>query len=247
MFLTTQQAILLPQIVKVLAEPQPESTLRLRVGELLMRLLQADQFVSYVWDPGQQSFGERVAIDMSDANLRQYESYYQFHDPITHKLRARGKATLVTEIMAQVDLVKTEFFNDFLARDALYWGVNVHVRVDPETTGDIRLWRSQRRGNFDQADLALLAIVTPAFSAALSRCRDCASPSIAVSSEADNTVALGLTPKESEIARLVVLGLSDKQIASRLNISFSTVRTHLKHVFHKLNVNNRTQLIRAIR
>ncbi|WP_322009374.1 helix-turn-helix transcriptional regulator [Paraburkholderia sp. J12] len=246
MFLTTQQAVVLPQVIRVLAEPQPEATLRLRLGELLMRLLQADQFVSYVWDPGQQCFGERVAIDMSDDNLRQYESYYQFHDPITHPLRARGRATLVTEIMAQAALVKTEFFNDFLARDALYWGVNVHVHVGGETTGDIRLWRTRRRGNFDQTDLALLSIVAPAFSAALSRCRDCASPSMPVIADANNALRLGLTPKEGEIAHMVTLGLSDKQIATRLGISFSTVRTHIKHVFHKLGVNNRTQLIRVI-
>lgn len=43
------------------------------------------------------------------------------------------------------------------------------------------------------------------------------------------------------------MGLTDKQIASRLDISFSTVRTHLKHVFYKLSVNNRAQLIRQLR
>jgi len=65
--------------------------------------------------------------------------------------------------------------------------------------------------------------------------------------DADRAVALGLTRKEHEISRMVAMGLTDKQIASRLDISFSTVRTHLKHVFHKLSVNNRAQLIRQLR
>ncbi|WP_213761621.1 helix-turn-helix transcriptional regulator [Caballeronia sp. dw_19] len=247
MFLTTQQTILLPQIIKVLAEPQPDCALRLRLGNLLTRLLHADQFVSYVWNPAGKRFVDRVAIDMSDANLRNYEAYFQYNDPITHRLRARSKPTLVTEIVPQAELVRTEFFNDFLARDFLYWGMNVHVPIDGESTGDIRIWRSQQKGNFDATDLALLAIIAPAFGAALRRCKDTPTGAPGDAQGADEALALGLTRKEHEISRMVAMGLTDKQIASRLDISFSTVRTHLKHVFYKLSVNNRAQLIRRLR
>lgn len=247
MFLTTQQTILLPQIIKVLAEPQPDSALRLRLGDLLTRLLHADQFVSYLWNPAGKCFDDRVAIDMSDANLRNYEAYFQYHDPITHRLRARSRPTLVTEIMPQSELVRTEFFNDFLARDLLFWGMNVHVPIDGESTGDIRIWRSRQKGNFDATDLALLAIIAPAFGAALRRCKDTAMAEPGDADGSNEAVAPGLTRKEHQISRMVAMGLTDKQIASRLDISFSTVRTHLKHAFHKLGVNNRTQLIRALR
>ncbi|MFD5243925.1 ATP-binding protein [Amycolatopsis sp. NPDC058340] len=51
-----------------------------------------------------------------------------------------------------------------------------------------------------------------------------------------------LTPRESEIARLVAAGLSNREIAARLVIARRTVETHLQHISHKLDFANRTQL-----
>ena len=52
-----------------------------------------------------------------------------------------------------------------------------------------------------------------------------------------------LSPREIEICLLVCKGLIDQEIASALGIAFSTVRTHLKHIFEKLDVTTRSELI----
>jgi non-specific serine/threonine protein kinase len=51
-----------------------------------------------------------------------------------------------------------------------------------------------------------------------------------------------LTPRELEVAGLVVQGLTNKQIAQHLFISVRTVEVHVDHVLTKLGFNNRTQL-----
>jgi DNA-binding CsgD family transcriptional regulator len=51
-----------------------------------------------------------------------------------------------------------------------------------------------------------------------------------------------LTPTEREVTQLVAEGLSNPGIASRLFISRATVKTHLTHVFTKLDIANRAQL-----
>lgn len=53
----------------------------------------------------------------------------------------------------------------------------------------------------------------------------------------------GLSLRESEICDELIRGVSDKQIAIDLNISFWTVRTHIGKVFNKLGVINRRELM----
>jgi DNA-binding CsgD family transcriptional regulator len=51
-----------------------------------------------------------------------------------------------------------------------------------------------------------------------------------------------LTPTELDVVRLVVDGLSNPEIGSRLFISRGTVKAHLSHIYAKLGVANRTEL-----
>ncbi|MEM7349263.1 MAG: response regulator transcription factor [Acidobacteriota bacterium] len=52
--------------------------------------------------------------------------------------------------------------------------------------------------------------------------------------------AYGLTPREREILQLLVDGLTMRQIAERLHVSYHTVDTHVRHVYDKLHVRSRT-------
>ncbi len=50
-----------------------------------------------------------------------------------------------------------------------------------------------------------------------------------------------LSNREKEILRLLVLGLSNKEISKYLKISVSTVKNHLNSIFKKIGVAGRTQ------
>jgi DNA-binding CsgD family transcriptional regulator len=55
-----------------------------------------------------------------------------------------------------------------------------------------------------------------------------------------------LTAQEQRVANLVVDGLSNNEIASRLVISTKTVEGHLRNIFEKLGVTSRTQVARGL-
>ena len=54
---------------------------------------------------------------------------------------------------------------------------------------------------------------------------------------------LGITPREMEILELVAAGLSNREIAERLFVSETTVKTHCSRVFGKLGAERRTQAV----
>ena len=57
-----------------------------------------------------------------------------------------------------------------------------------------------------------------------------------------------LSLREIEVLRLVAEGLNNKQIAERLIIGVSTVRTHVEHILEKLAVTGRTEAaVKALR
>lgn len=51
-----------------------------------------------------------------------------------------------------------------------------------------------------------------------------------------------ITARELEVLKLAALGVSNPQISARLQISVNTVKAHIKSIFEKLNLENRTQL-----
>jgi ATP/maltotriose-dependent transcriptional regulator MalT len=53
-----------------------------------------------------------------------------------------------------------------------------------------------------------------------------------------------LSHREREVLRLLVEGLSNKQIGQGLEIEVVTVAVHLRSIYRKLNVKSRTQAVR---
>jgi DNA-binding NarL/FixJ family response regulator len=50
-----------------------------------------------------------------------------------------------------------------------------------------------------------------------------------------------LTKRESEVLKQLALGLSNKEIALALSISYETVKEHVQHILRKVGVSDRTQ------
>jgi len=55
-----------------------------------------------------------------------------------------------------------------------------------------------------------------------------------------------LTPRELQIVQAVELGLTNKEVAVRLDISLETVKSHVKNIYQKLEVNSRHSIIKGL-
>jgi DNA-binding NarL/FixJ family response regulator len=64
--------------------------------------------------------------------------------------------------------------------------------------------------------------------------------------DALSSLSTKLSQRETDVLKLVARGYADKEVASRLGISPSTVDTHVRAIFRKFSVHSRSQLRKAI-
>lgn len=57
---------------------------------------------------------------------------------------------------------------------------------------------------------------------------------------------LALSPQQTRIVELILHGLQDKEIAARLSITFSTLRSHLERIYRRLQVSSSKEVILLI-
>ena len=61
---------------------------------------------------------------------------------------------------------------------------------------------------------------------------------------AEQAASAGLTRRESEVVRLVAVGLTNREIASRLYLSPRTVDMHVRNILRKLDSRSRADAVR---
>ncbi|MHB1307524.1 MAG: response regulator [Limisphaerales bacterium] len=65
-------------------------------------------------------------------------------------------------------------------------------------------------------------------------------------STATDDASARLTPREREILQALAEGRMYKEIADRLGLSIETVRTHIHHIYRKLQVRSRTEAVNKL-
>ncbi len=112
---------------------------------------------------------------------------------------------------------------------------------------DDAIARSRRRGSDPVVIARLAASAAEGFDALgmdrwAGRARALVAATVPVAPAARQPIPAGLTTREVEVVRLVVRGLSDRQIGEMLFVSPRTVHTHLRNLLAKTGLANRTEL-----
>ncbi|MFD1383540.1 response regulator transcription factor [Rhodanobacter aciditrophus] len=195
----------------------------------LAKLLRCEHACSYILDPQSQHFIKGINENISEDAQKIYTDHYQFHDPITFKMRALGCST-VEEVIDYKDYYRTDYYNDVMKKDGLKYGINLYLFDEGRDIGDFRLWRGKNQENFDSREKGLLRILEPYLKRSI------------LKNENNIQLINTLTSRERDVVELIAKGFTDREIGQYLNIGFSTVRTHLNKSLQKLGCANRAEL-----
>ena len=166
---TREELRLLLDIVASLHHGDSSRRIRQDIAQALLQLLRADYLASYVRNTASGRFEDCVAVNIAPDRLALYEAYFQHHDPITPLLQQRRQATPVAAVIAQRELEKTEFFNDFLIRGGLHHGIDLPLHDGGRHIGDLRIWRARQQPPFGQREVTLLEMLKPHLANALAQ------------------------------------------------------------------------------
>ena len=141
--------------------------------------------------------------------------------------------TLRTERPEINILILTTFVADGVLNRALAAGVRGFIAKEDRVTNMADTIRNVAAGN---------TVLSPASSAIIGGWSAPATPAaVTTSPDASDALPPGVTlsPRESEVLVLMVEALSNKQIATRLGLSETTVKTHVSALIGKLGVQDR--------
>lgn len=205
----------------------------------LQRLFRADFVGTTRWDSQRHRFEQAMCVGRDEQMARDYEVEFQFCDPVSAWAQARHEPTLVRTAIDSTRFRCSRYFNEFLRPYDTVDGLDLHVTDQGCEIGDLRIWRSSQAPLFEERDVDLLRLIEPVLAGTFRR-RRLPTPQLL------REWFPVLTQREAEVAAAVATGHSDRHTAQQLGCGEWTVRSHLTHVFTKLQVASRTELAAAV-
>ncbi|EAC0490401.1 LuxR family transcriptional regulator [Salmonella enterica subsp. enterica serovar Braenderup] len=173
-----------------------------------------------------------VLHNISNSTHQQYLEHFQPLDPLSPSRFGQQIITVAT-MTPGICARHRHYYHEFMLPNHVCDMIEIFIRRGHRIIAGISLMRDIP---FSSEERLRAQAVQPLLGLAIHD-----------SLQEDNDLASILTAKEREIVGMVCEGASNKLIARQLNISLSTVKTHLRNIFAKTEVINRTELVSRTR
>ncbi|EAQ9871187.1 LuxR family transcriptional regulator [Salmonella enterica] len=173
-----------------------------------------------------------VLHNISNSTHQQYLEHFQPLDPLSPSRFGQQVVTVAT-MTPGICARHRHYYHEFMLPNHVCDMIEIFIRRGHRIIAGISLMRDIP---FSSEERLRAQAVQPLLGLAIHD-----------SLQEDKDLESILTAKEREIVGMVCEGASNKLIARQLNISLSTVKTHLRNIFAKTEVINRTELVSRTR
>ncbi|EAA9361695.1 LuxR C-terminal-related transcriptional regulator [Salmonella enterica] len=173
-----------------------------------------------------------VLHNISNSTHQQYLEHFQPLDPLSPSRFGQQVITVAT-MTPGICARHRHYYHEFMLPNHVCDMIEIFIRRGHRIIAGISLMRDIP---FSSEERLRAQAVQPLLGLAIHD-----------SLQGENELTSILTAKEREIVGMVCEGASNKLIARQLNISLSTVKTHLRNIFAKTEVINRTELVSRTR
>ncbi|ECJ8653974.1 LuxR family transcriptional regulator [Salmonella enterica subsp. enterica] len=173
-----------------------------------------------------------VLHNISNSTHQQYLEHFQPLDPLSPSRFGQQVITVAT-MTPGICARHRHYYHEFMLPNHVCDMIEIFIRRGHRIIAGISLMRDIP---FSSEERLRAQAVQPLLGLAIHD-----------SLQENNNLTSILTAKEREIVGMVCEGASNKLIARQLNISLSTVKTHLRNIFAKTEVINRTELVSRTR
>ncbi|RCW61190.1 response regulator transcription factor [Halanaerobium sp. ST460_2HS_T2] len=205
----------------------------------------------FLFDENEDLLQDPICFNISKLALNSYNDYYHKLDDIRKIAFNQVEPIRSTDLMNYKSWSKTEYFNDFLAKNNLYYSCGIDIHFENKLLGTISLFRSQKDNNFTLTDLIYLELISKQCSNHLHKLFTIENLKNKKTKRKNSLLKIAanrynLTNREREVLKLLIEGKNNQEIAENLFISVNTIKKHLSNIFNKTEVNNRTELTSMI-
>lgn len=193
--------------------------------DTISKLVCASSSLYYLVDEKFQPYNY-IINSMPENIHQQYLSHFKDMDPLRPERFQQGNV-VITSFSDKTISDNRDYYNEFMLPNQQQDIIEIFIRDRRRIVAGISLIRDKKftaaEHTRTRAALPLFQLITRDF--------------------IPNNEVVTLTAKEHEIVELVRDGDCNKIIAIKLGISVSTVKTHLRSIFSKAHITNRTELV----
>jgi DNA-binding CsgD family transcriptional regulator len=182
-----------------------------------------------------------------------YDEYFVSRNPwLPRRKVLAGSVDTGEQLLSNRELVKTEFYEDFLKPNRWLHACSAVTQVNESSSSYVYTLRSPRNGAFTSDEIGLFSYLAPHLQTAArihQRIADLEATldRVLVNELDTKTLAkLSLTPAETRLAIALFKGQSVEAYAKEAAITINTARWYVKQIYTKTGVKRQTELMHML-